>query len=130
MATTAASVTDICLAARDASRQLGALPTSVKNAALHAIADALVARTPEILEANARDMEAGRENGLSAALLDRLALDASRIAAMAKGVPTSPRCPTRSARSSRASASPTGSTCARCACRSASSRSSTRRART
>src|SRR4051794_27750999 len=86
MATTAASVTDICLAARDASRQLGALPTSVKNAALQAIADALVARTPEILEANERDMEAGRENGLSAALLDRLSLDEARIAGMAKGV--------------------------------------------
>src|SRR4051795_10592859 len=86
MATTAASVTDICLAARDASRQLGALPTSVKNDALLAIADALVARTPEILEANGRDMEAGRENGLASALLDRLALDAGRVAGIADGV--------------------------------------------
>ncbi|MGZ6696683.1 MAG: glutamate-5-semialdehyde dehydrogenase, partial [Solirubrobacteraceae bacterium] len=55
-------------------------------AALHAIADALEARTPEILEANARDMDAGHANGLSAALLDRLALDAGRIRAMADGV--------------------------------------------
>src|SRR4051812_17183710 len=86
MSTTAASVTDICLAARDASRQLGAMPTSTKNAALLAIADALVVRTPEIMEANERDMEAGRENGLSAALLDRLSLDEARIAGMADGV--------------------------------------------
>ena len=41
---------------------------------------------PEILEANARDMEAGRANGLDAALLDRLALDEGRVKAMADGV--------------------------------------------
>jgi glutamate-5-semialdehyde dehydrogenase len=87
VATTAApSVAELCLAARDASRTLAALPTGVKDAALHAIADALEARTPEILEANARDMEAGRESGLDAALLDRLALDAGRVRAMADGV--------------------------------------------
>ena len=50
------------------------------------MADALEARTPEILEANARDLEAGRESGLSAALMDRLALDEGRVAAMAAGV--------------------------------------------
>src|SRR3954463_10672476 len=86
MAVTAPTVSDLCRAARDASRVLAALDSATKNAALLAIADALVARTPEILEANARDMEAGRENGLSSALLDRLSLDASRVAAMAKGV--------------------------------------------
>ena len=74
MAVTAQSVADLCRAARDASRTLAALDSDTKNAALHAIADALETRTPEILEANARDMEAGREAGLSAALLDRLAL--------------------------------------------------------
>ncbi|HKH19293.1 MAG TPA: glutamate-5-semialdehyde dehydrogenase, partial [Solirubrobacteraceae bacterium] len=57
-----------------------------KDRALLAVADALEARTPEILEANARDLEAGRESGLSAALMDRLALDESRIAAIARGV--------------------------------------------
>jgi glutamate-5-semialdehyde dehydrogenase len=87
VATTAApSVAELCFTARDASRALAALPTGVKDAALHAIADALEARTPEILEANARDMEAGRENGLDAALLDRLALDAGRVRGMADGV--------------------------------------------
>ena len=44
------------------------------------------ARTGEILEANARDLEAGRESGLSAALMDRLALDERRVEAMATGV--------------------------------------------
>ena len=100
MATTAETVTDavttatrpsvaeLCLAARDASRELAALPTGVKDRALSAIADALEARVPEILEANARDMQAGRESGLDAALLDRLALDAGRVHAMADGVRT------------------------------------------
>jgi glutamate-5-semialdehyde dehydrogenase len=82
----ARSVADLCLAARDASRALAALPTGTKDAALHAIADALEARTAEILEANAGDMEAGRANGLDAALLDRLALDEGRVKAMADGV--------------------------------------------
>jgi len=87
VATTAApSVAELCLAARDASRVLAALPTGTKDAALHAIADALEGRTPEILEANARDMEAGRESGLDAALLDRLALDPARVRGMADGV--------------------------------------------
>ena len=100
MATTAETVTDavrtaarpsvaeLCLAARDASRELAALPTGVKDAALRAIADALAARVPEILEANASDMQAGREAGLDAALLDRLALDERRVRAMADGVRT------------------------------------------
>src|ERR1700704_6026597 len=86
MAVTAQSVADLCRAARDASRLLATLDSATKNTALHAIADALEARTPEILEANARDMEAGRENDLSAALLDRLALDESRVAGIAAGV--------------------------------------------
>jgi glutamate-5-semialdehyde dehydrogenase len=84
--TGARSVAELCLAARDASRALAALPTGTKDAALHAIADALEARAAEILAANARDMEAGRANGLDAALLDRLALDEGRVKAMADGV--------------------------------------------
>ena len=103
-----------------AARQLAALDTATKDRALLAIADALEARTPEILEANARDLEAGRESGLSAALMDRLALDAGRVAAMARGV-----------REIVALPDPVGEVidgsrlreragrCARCACRSA-----------
>ena len=83
---TTRTVAELCLAARDASRALAALSTGTRDAALRAIADALEARTPEILDANARDMEAGRANGLDAALLDRLALDAGRVQAMADGV--------------------------------------------
>src|SRR3954467_7336325 len=86
MAVTAHSVSDLCRAARDASRTLATLDSGTKNGALHAIADALEARTPEIVEANARDMEAGRENRLSAALLDRLALDELRVRGIAEGV--------------------------------------------
>jgi len=85
MATTAQSVADLCLAARDAARELASTSSVTRERALEAIADALVARTDEILEANARDMEAGREAGLTGALLDRLLLTAERIAAIAAG---------------------------------------------
>jgi glutamate-5-semialdehyde dehydrogenase len=86
MATAVASVTDLCLAAKAAARPLAAAPSAVKDAALRAIADALQARVDEILEANARDLDAGRESGLSAALMDRLALTPERVRAMADGV--------------------------------------------
>jgi glutamate-5-semialdehyde dehydrogenase len=86
-ATTAThSVEDLCRAAKRASRTLARLDTATKDAALDAIAHALVSNIPEILEANARDLEAGRDSGLSSALLDRLALDEGRVAAMADGV--------------------------------------------
>jgi glutamate-5-semialdehyde dehydrogenase len=86
VATVASPVTEICAAARSAGRVLAALDTAAKDRALHAIADALEARTPEILEANARDMEAGQANDIGAALLDRLRLDEGRVAAMADGL--------------------------------------------
>src|SRR3712207_174037 len=86
MATTTVSVTELCRTARRAARTLATLDRGAKDAALHAIADALEARTPEILEANARDMAAGQENGLSAALLDRLKLDEGRVATIAAQV--------------------------------------------
>ena len=60
--------------------------TATKNRALTAIACALRARAPELLAANLRDMEAARAKGLSAAMLDRLALDEKRVEAMARGV--------------------------------------------
>jgi glutamate-5-semialdehyde dehydrogenase len=84
MVTATETVAEICAAARRASRTLATLGSDVKNGALEAIADALIERTPEILEANARDLEAGREAALSPALLDRLALDSGRIAAIAE----------------------------------------------
>ena len=72
--------------ARRASRQLALLPRTAKDEALHAIADALVAATGEIVTANAEDLERGRQNGLSEGLLDRLTLDDRRIAAIAQAV--------------------------------------------
>ena len=86
MAVATPSVTDICLAAQAASRELAGMSTAVKDAALLRVADALEERAPEILEANARDLEAGRESGLSDALMDRLALDPARISAIADAV--------------------------------------------
>jgi glutamate-5-semialdehyde dehydrogenase len=83
LACPAVTVSDICLRARGAARRLATLDTDTKNAALHAIAVALIARSDEIVEANARDLRAGRAAGLEAGLLDRLALDAGRVAAIA-----------------------------------------------
>ena len=88
MATATASIPDLCAAARRAARRLSAVDTAVKDAALGAIADALIARTPEILAANELDVAAGHEAEIGAALLDRLALDPARIAAIAVGVRT------------------------------------------
>jgi glutamate-5-semialdehyde dehydrogenase len=86
MVVATASVTQICAGAQRASRELGMLGSGVKDAALHRIADALIERAAEILDANQLDLEAGRESGLSAALIDRLTLDQGRIQAMAEGV--------------------------------------------
>jgi glutamate-5-semialdehyde dehydrogenase len=86
MATATTSVTEICLTAQRASRELAQLGADVKDAALRGIAQALLARSDEILEANLRDVEAGREAGLGSALLDRLTLNEKRIAGMATGV--------------------------------------------
>ncbi len=76
-------LTTIGQAARAAGRQLAVLPTARKNAALHAIAGALDARTGEVLAANAQDIAAGRAKGLSEAMLDRLLLNEKRVAALA-----------------------------------------------
>ncbi len=86
MASTAISIADSCAAAKRAARELATLGSALKDAALEAIALALPEHAEEILEANARDLELGRENALSHALLDRLALDQHRIAEMAAGV--------------------------------------------
>jgi glutamate-5-semialdehyde dehydrogenase len=83
MAVIATSVAETCAAAKRAARTLAGLPSGVKDAALEAIAAALLEHTPEILEANGRDLEAGREAGLTDALMDRLALDPGRVAVIA-----------------------------------------------
>ncbi|HET9103194.1 MAG TPA: glutamate-5-semialdehyde dehydrogenase [Solirubrobacteraceae bacterium] len=85
MASTAVSISEICRTAQRAARELAVLPGDIRNRALEAIAAALLDRTPEILAANARDLRDGEANGLSDALLDRLALTPERVAEMAAG---------------------------------------------
>ena len=86
MAIASSQVAETCAAARRAGRVLASLDTAAKDRALRAIADALEVRIPEILEANARDMQAGQAADIGAALLDRLRLDDGRVRAMAAGV--------------------------------------------
>lgn len=81
-----ALVTALAQAARRAQRQLAALPSAARAAALHLAADALRAATPQVLGANAKDLAAGAARGLSGAMLDRLALDETRLAGIADAV--------------------------------------------
>jgi glutamate-5-semialdehyde dehydrogenase len=69
--------------ARAASRTLARASDEIKAAALKAAAAALRVHAPNILSANALDMEAGAKAGLSSAMLDRLKLDAGRIESVA-----------------------------------------------
>lgn len=78
-----AGVTTIAQAAKRASRALATATRATKDGALHAMADALVAASPRLVAANAEDLERGRAEGMSPGLLDRLALDPDRIAAIA-----------------------------------------------
>jgi glutamate-5-semialdehyde dehydrogenase len=86
VATVASSVAELCARAKRASRALARADSEIKNAALEAIATALEERVEEILVANERDMQLGREDELGDALLDRLRLDASRVAGIASAV--------------------------------------------
>ena len=79
-------LTQLALRARTAARQLALADTETKNRALRAAADALEASAAEIIAENEKDLAAGRENGLSTALLDRLALSGERIRGMADGM--------------------------------------------
>jgi glutamate-5-semialdehyde dehydrogenase len=72
--------------AREAAHELALATRATKDDALHAMADALVAGTEDVLAANAEDVAAAREAGTPDALLDRLRLDASRVAGMADGL--------------------------------------------
>lgn len=73
-------------AARDAADKLTRVNSSIKTRALMFAADAMRDSVSLILEANAVDMERAKERKLSSALLDRLALDDNRVAAMAEGI--------------------------------------------
>jgi glutamate-5-semialdehyde dehydrogenase len=72
--------------AREAANELAVTTRARKDAALHAMADALVAATPEVLVANADDVDRARSHGTPDAILDRLRLDEARVAAMAQGL--------------------------------------------
>jgi glutamate-5-semialdehyde dehydrogenase len=78
-----AAVYAIADRSRLAARSLSRANRALKDQALHAIGSALLGRKAEILDANAKDVEAGRANGTSAALLDRLSLNDTRIDALA-----------------------------------------------
>ncbi len=83
---TAALMAEIGRKARAASRPLAIAPTGQKNAALAAMADAILRNEKTILDANGIDVANGEEAKLSPAMMDRLKLDPSRIKAMADGV--------------------------------------------
>lgn len=89
-AATEVDLNDYCLAtaeaAKTASYELATLDTDVKNRWLNASADALIAATDQLIEANKHDLEAAPGYGLSDAAIDRLRLDASRIAGIAEGL--------------------------------------------
>lgn len=82
----APSLTDKLGSARVAARVLATATTADKNAALQAIADAVLRNESRILPANELDLANGRENGLSEGLQDRLRLDTKRLAALSRAV--------------------------------------------
>ena len=86
MATAAKSVAEVCREAKDAAHQLARVGREAKDACLRDLAERIDQSVDGLLEANRADVDAGREEGLNEALLDRLTLTETRIAEMAKGV--------------------------------------------
>ncbi|MCZ7660377.1 MAG: glutamate-5-semialdehyde dehydrogenase [Xanthobacteraceae bacterium] len=82
----AAAMTALGRRAKAAARAIALCPAARKDAALAAMATAVRAAAAEILAANAEDVAEARSGGATAAFIDRLALDAKRIAAMADGI--------------------------------------------
>ena len=80
------AVYEVARRGRVAAADLRQLTRNEKDAALRALADALVTRTPEIVSANAIDVERAQGNGTSAAIIDRLTLTAPRIADIAQAL--------------------------------------------
>ncbi len=79
-------VAELARRSRVASRQLAQMSRSCKDEALLVLADALEEATRLILQANDEDLQRGRDTGMSEGLLDRLMLDARRIADIAQGM--------------------------------------------
>jgi glutamate-5-semialdehyde dehydrogenase len=86
MTTTADDVRDLATRARAASWELATTSRATKDAALHAMADALGERADEVLEANADDVRRAEDRGTPANVVDRLRLTPERVAAMAQGL--------------------------------------------
>lgn len=84
--TIAEQIRTIAVEARRASRALAKLSSTAKNSLLLDMAAALVAQSDNLVEANAKDLAAAEQKGISSAMLDRLMLDESRILAMADGL--------------------------------------------
>ncbi|TDL83528.1 glutamate-5-semialdehyde dehydrogenase [Palleronia sediminis] len=82
----AAMMDEIGARARAAASRLAIASSAAKSDALSAAADALVARAEGMVAANARDMDAARDKGLGAAMLDRLMLDEARVRAIAESL--------------------------------------------
>jgi glutamate-5-semialdehyde dehydrogenase len=82
----AEAVLAVCRRGREAAVTLAGLSRAAKDAALLSIADALEARTDDIVHANALDVERAKGNGTSPALVDRLTLNRERLAAIADAV--------------------------------------------
>lgn len=77
---------DKSLAAKEASRRIGALGSAQRNAALMAMAAQLRAQAPRILAANAEDVAAAQAAGTAESLIDRLLLNEARVEGMARGL--------------------------------------------
>jgi glutamate-5-semialdehyde dehydrogenase len=86
VATAAETVEQICRQAKDASHLLARASRDEKDAFLRDLADRIDASVEALLEANRADVEAGRDQGLNEALIDRLTLTEARVAEMATGV--------------------------------------------
>jgi glutamate-5-semialdehyde dehydrogenase len=80
------SVEESCRAAREAAALVAKADTGRKNDALNAMAKGILDRAEWLLGENRKDVEAGRAKGLSAAMIDRLALTEERIRQMAEGI--------------------------------------------
>ncbi|MBS5484878.1 MAG: glutamate-5-semialdehyde dehydrogenase, partial [Eubacterium sp.] len=79
-------LTELGKKAKEAEKTLMIATTEQKNKALKYIAQALIENADEIIQANTIDLENGKNNGMSEAMLDRLKLEKDRIKGMAKGV--------------------------------------------
>ncbi|MEO1909661.1 MAG: glutamate-5-semialdehyde dehydrogenase [Paracoccus sp. (in: a-proteobacteria)] len=86
MATAQTLIDGLGKAARKAAVELAQAPAPAKRAALMGAADAVIARTDDILAANEQDLQFGRDKGLSDAMMDRLRLDPQRLQAIAQGL--------------------------------------------